>query len=85
MTRLLKSAPPLAHDRVVMDYDQRLMRRKLLTSAGGRMLRVLKKSVHSSYFASRVLTGVATKRNRRCNAFTVSRLRLKRSSIPILR
>lgn len=36
MTTLLKSAPPFAHDRVVMDYDQRLMRRKLLTSAGGR-------------------------------------------------
>jgi urease accessory protein len=36
MTRLLKSAPPLAHDRVVMDYDQRLMRRKLLTTQGGR-------------------------------------------------
>lgn len=36
MTRLLKTAPPLAHDRVVMDYDQRLMRRKLLTSAGAR-------------------------------------------------
>lgn len=36
MTRLLKTAPPLAHDRVVMDYDQRLMRRKLLTSARGR-------------------------------------------------
>jgi urease accessory protein len=34
--RLIKDAPPLAHDRVVMDYDQRLMRRKLLTSAGGR-------------------------------------------------
>ena len=36
MTHLLKTAPLLAHDRVVMDYDQRLMRRKLLTSAGGR-------------------------------------------------
>jgi urease accessory protein len=36
MTTLLKSAPPLAHDRVVLDYDQRLMRRKLLVSAGGR-------------------------------------------------
>jgi urease accessory protein len=36
MTTLLKSPPPLAHDRVVMDYDQRLMRRKLLTTAGGR-------------------------------------------------
>ena len=36
MTRLLKTTPPIAHDRVVMDYDQRLMRRKLLTSAGGR-------------------------------------------------
>lgn len=36
MTTLLKSAPPLAHDRVVLDYDQRLMQRKLLTSAGGR-------------------------------------------------
>lgn len=33
---LLKDAPALAHDCVVMDYDQRLMRRKLLTSAGGR-------------------------------------------------
>ena len=39
MTRLLKSAPPLAHDRVVMDYDQRLMRRKLLTTQGGREFR----------------------------------------------
>jgi len=36
MTKLLKSAPPLIHDRVILDYDQRLMRRKLLTSAGGR-------------------------------------------------
>ncbi|MFN3993324.1 MAG: urease accessory protein UreE [Tabrizicola flagellatus] len=36
MTSLLKSAPPLAHDRVVLDYDQRLMRRKLLTTQGGR-------------------------------------------------
>src|SRR6478672_11800502 len=36
MTTLLKSAPPLFHDRVVMDYDQRLMRRKLLTTQGGR-------------------------------------------------
>jgi urease accessory protein len=36
MATLLKTAPPLAHDRVVLDYDQRLMRRKLLTSAGGR-------------------------------------------------
>ena len=34
--RLLKDAPSLAHDRVVLDYDQRLVRRKLLTSAGGR-------------------------------------------------
>jgi urease accessory protein len=36
MTTLLTSAPPLAHDRVVLDYDQRLMRRKLLTTQGGR-------------------------------------------------
>lgn len=36
MTKLLKSAPPLIHDQVILDYDQRLMRRKLLTSAGGR-------------------------------------------------
>lgn len=36
MTRLIKDAPPIAHDRVVLDYDQRLLRRKLLTSAGGR-------------------------------------------------
>lgn len=34
--RLLKSAPVLAHDRVVLDYDGRLLRRKLLTSKGGR-------------------------------------------------
>ena len=34
--RLIKHAPPVAHDRVVLDYDQRLMRRKLLTSEGGR-------------------------------------------------
>jgi urease accessory protein len=36
MTTLLKSAPPLAHDRVVLDYDQRLIRRKLLATQGGR-------------------------------------------------
>lgn len=36
MATLLKSAPPVAHDRIVLDYDQRLMRRKLLTSEGGR-------------------------------------------------
>lgn len=40
MTALLKIAPTLTHDRVVMDYDQRLMRRKLLTTAGGREILV---------------------------------------------
>ena len=34
--RLLKSAPPLAHDRVVLDYDSRLLRRKLLITDAGR-------------------------------------------------
>lgn len=34
--RLLTSAPPLAHDRVVLDYDQRLIRRRLLETVGGR-------------------------------------------------
>jgi urease accessory protein len=35
-SRLIKNAPPVIHDRVVMDYDQRLVRRKLLTSIAGR-------------------------------------------------